>query len=580
MKKIFSSLGLLLFLTIFFLFPKSADARDVSQITDWYIKDFQSEIVVNKDSSLDITEKITADCGTLPDKHGIFRVLPTEYQYSTTEAVKTPIKLLSITDFSGNKLHYSTIYDRGNHTVTWKIGDANKTVTGINYYQIHYKVDNAIRFNNSSFDELYWNVIGAFWDIDIDNFSVDIKFPPGITKDNSKVWLYSGKFKETTNSLATYSWKDQNTLNIAVNKTLSPGQAVTTSVTFPKNILTPYAFSFWQLYFQYFGFLIPLIALLLCFPIWAKYGRDPKINSAVAPEFEIPEKLSPLDMGILYSDGMMQNHYLSASIINLAVKKYLKIEQIAKQGVFGKEDFLLTKLKDADSKLSEGEKQLIRSIFGGDKTTKLSDLKNSFYTSIPGIKEASMNSLVKDGYFDEAGKKYQTNFYILAVIIAIGAALSFYNYYLILGGALSLTVIILIIFAVLMKKRTEKGAMLYQRTLGLKLYIETAEKYRAKFEEKENIFEMFLPYAIMFGLTKLWIKKMQSIYGEKYFSTYHPYWFYGATMTNFNVDSFTKNLESLSSNMASSLASSPSSSGSGGGGFSGGGGGGGGGGGW
>ena len=46
--------------------------------TDWVIKDFQSTITVNKDSSLLIEEKITADADSLPDKHGIFRVLPTQ----------------------------------------------------------------------------------------------------------------------------------------------------------------------------------------------------------------------------------------------------------------------------------------------------------------------------------------------------------------------------------------------------------------------------------------------------------------------------------------------------------------------
>lgn len=567
----------LLLATCYFL-PTRVSARET--VSDWYIKDFQSEIVVGKDSSLDITEKITADCGTLLGKHGIFRVLPTQYQYSTSEAVKTPITLLGITDFSGNDLPYSTINDRSNHTVTWKIGDAGKTVTGINYYQIHYKIDNAIRFRDANFDELYWNVMGAFWEIDIDQFSANIKFPNEINKDNSKVWLYSGQFKNKENSLAKYAWSDQNTLNVSVDQTLTPGNAVTASVTFPKNILTPYKFSFWHLYGQYFGFLIPVLVFLLCFPLWKKFGDDPTINSAVAPEFEIPDKLSPLEMGTLYSNGMMQNQYLSASIINLAVKKYLKIEQIAKKGLLGKEDFKFIKLKEADDKLSESERQLFKDIFGGNESTHLSTLKDKFYKNIPVIKKKSFDFLVKEGYFDQAGKKYQTIFIILAVLILIGAIIFFTTFLPILGGAMALTVILLVIFAVLMTKRTQKGAMLFHRIKGLKLYVETAEKYRAQFQEKENIFEMFLPYAIMFGLTKLWIKKMESIYGKEYWSSYHPYWFYGATMTSFNVDSFTKNIESLSSNMATTMASSPSSSGSGGGGFSGGGGGGGGGGGW
>jgi len=581
MKKIYKIiifLALPLLFSLFYLQSEIASAKE--PISDWTIRDFHSEIVVNKDSSLDITEKITADCGDLSGKHGIFRILPTQYQYSKNESVKTPITLLGITDFSGRVIPYTTLNNRKAHTVTWKIGDANKTVTGVNYYKIHYKVDNAIRFKDGNFDEFYWNLIGAFWDIDIEKFSVKITFPSKITKDNSKVWLYSGNFKETKNELAESQWQDQSILNISTNQSLSPGQAVTTSITFPKNILTPYKFSFWQLYGQYFGLLIPIVAFIFCFSAWKKYGDDPTINSAIAPEFEIPDKLSPIDMGTLYSNGNMLNNYLSASIINLAVKKYLKIEQIAKKGILGKEDFLLTELRKPDNTLSASERQLQNDIFGSVQSTRVSTLQNIFYKNIPGIKEKSLQFLVKDGYFDQAGKKYQNSFVIFAVLALIGAIIFFSNYFPIVGSAMLLAVIILIIFAILMTKRTAKGAMLYHRILGLKLYMETAEKYRQQFNEKENIFEKFLPYAIMFGSTKLWIKKMQSIYGKEYFDAYHPYWFYGAGISNFDVDSFTNHLESLSSGMASTLASSPSSSGSGGGGFSGGGGGGGGGGGW
>lgn len=122
---------------------------------------------------------------------------------------------------------------------------------------------------------------------------------------------------------------------------------------------------------------------------------------------------------------------------------------------------------------------------------------------------------------------------------------------------------------------------------GFKLYMDTAEKYRQKFNEKENIvpagrqvFEKFLPYAIMFGITKEWTKKMRRIYGEEYFNHYHPIWFVGPNFASFNADSLASEISSMSSHMSSTISSSPSSSGSGGGGFSGGGGGGGGGGGW
>ena len=60
----------LLFLGIFLLIPLPAVARE--NVNYWYVKDFQQEIVVNKDSSLSITEKITADCGNVLKKEPNF----------------------------------------------------------------------------------------------------------------------------------------------------------------------------------------------------------------------------------------------------------------------------------------------------------------------------------------------------------------------------------------------------------------------------------------------------------------------------------------------------------------------------
>ena len=70
-------------------------------ITDWYIKNFDTEIILNKDSSAEIVEKITADCGNLPGKHGIFRIIPKKIKIKDGKEIKTPVKLIGITDFSG-----------------------------------------------------------------------------------------------------------------------------------------------------------------------------------------------------------------------------------------------------------------------------------------------------------------------------------------------------------------------------------------------------------------------------------------------------------------------------------------------
>lgn len=568
---LFALFGIMLFL------PTIVKARDASQITDWYIKDFQSEIVVNKDSSLLITERITADCDNLPDKHGIFRILPLYYQETTNKKVSTPIELKSITDFAGQSIPYSTTKNRSD--ITWKIGDANKTVTGENDYIITYLVKNTIRFDSPSFDEFYWNLNGNFWQIETDKFTGNIKFPSEITEDNTAISAYSGKIGTNSNSLASYKWTDSHTLQFISSKTLKPGEGITASVTFPKSIISPYNPTLTEKYGQYLFFLIPLIIFFLCLNIWRRFGKDFKLNRAIMAEYDIPDKLSPIEFTVLFDNGQLKTQAISAAIIGLAVKGYIKIEQIEKKGLFGKKDFKLIKL-DGKNPLSIIDKNLLSYLFGGATEINLNDLENKFYSNITRLKDESIEFLSKGNYVDKAGYGWQIGFFVMAFVSLFGTIFAFTANSFVLATALILSIIIFVIFAILMPKRTKKGAETFWRMQGFKLFISMTEKYRANFDEKENIFEKFLPYAMIFGLTKIWINNMKKIYGESYFNTYHPIWFYGLMFTNFDAKTFDSMITDLSNNMNSVIASNPSSSGAGGGGFAGGGGGGGGGGGW
>jgi uncharacterized membrane protein len=206
-------------------------------------------------------------------------------------------------------------------------------------------------------------------------------------------------------------------------------------------------------------------------------------------------------------------------------------------------------------------------LLGGKEELMLSSLKKNFYRDIPDIKKAVKNDLIEKDLIGKKGHSLQTTFIIIGTIIAFSPLLLW------LGPC----AIIIAIFSFIMPKRTVKGAELNWRIKGFKLYMETAEKYRQQFNEKENIFEKLLPYAMIFGMTKQWTKKMAQIYGQEYMNNYHPIWFVGSSFASFNMDGFVSNIESISRNISSSTGSS---SGFGGGGFSGGGGGGGGGGGW
>ena len=128
-----------------------------------------------------------------------------------------------------------------------------------------------------------------------------------------------------------------------------------------------------------------------------------------------------------------------------------------------------------------------------------------------------------------------------------------------------------------MGKKTRKGMESYWHALGFKEYIKTAERYRVKFQEQQNLFEKFLPYAMVFGLADKWAKAFEGIIKES------PDWYDSANNNVFTpiiLANSLGNLSSQTSAVSSPPSSSSSSSGFGGGGFSGGGGGGGGGGSW
>lgn len=54
-------------------------------------------------------------------------------------------------------------------------------------------------------------------------------------------------------------------------------------------------------------------------------------------------------------------------------------------------------------------------------------------------------------------------------------------------------------------RHNTKGALLTEKWLGFKLYLETAERYRMQNLTPE-IFEKYLPYAMIFGVEKKWAK--------------------------------------------------------------------------
>ncbi|MBN2585517.1 DUF2207 domain-containing protein [Patescibacteria group bacterium] len=552
-------------------------------VNDCVIENFDSQIELKADSSAEITETLGVNCGVLQNKHGIFRILPNKAPDRAAGARPyTPIKLRSITDLNGTPYHYERSVNYPDNIITWKIGDPDRTISGINGYVIKYRISNVVIPSDNG-NALYLNLNGSFWELPTNNFSATVKLPDGITQEDTNLKLYSGGFGELTNSLAIASWA-QDGKSFTVTATEIPTRTgITIWAEFPTGLVSLYQPSWWFLYGRYLYWLAMLALIWFGWRTWKQYGQDPRFRGSIVVEYDPPKDLSPMEAGLLNAYGNLNPLFISATIIDLAVRGYLKIEEVKKEGWLGGKDWKLILLKADVSELKAFESKLLTDLFGDNLTIgtekSLADQKNSFYLKLPGIRKLAYENI--KSFFDSRGLVWQILFLVLGVLMFVSSvplAIIFSSFSF--GTTLGVSGIVWLIFGFLMSKRTQLGSETLYQLRGFQLYMRRAETYRMRFYEKENIFERYLPYAIVFGLTGIWAKAFAKMYQEKHSTIYVPAWYVVTAGSHFSIDNFASHLNSLSANMASTLASSPHSSGSGGGGFSGGGAGGGGGGSW
>src|SRR3990167_10918520 len=108
MKKVL----LLLLGFVFLLFPSNALAQR------YVIKSFDSDIVLQKDTSLLVTE--TIDVNFSASKHGIFRNVPVTYS-AKGKTIRAKLEVLAVTDKKSAPYKYQL--SRSGGDVVIKIGD-------------------------------------------------------------------------------------------------------------------------------------------------------------------------------------------------------------------------------------------------------------------------------------------------------------------------------------------------------------------------------------------------------------------------------------------------------------------------
>lgn len=547
MKKLF----LLLFFSFLFLFtPKSSFAE--------IIHSFDVDITSHKDGTMDFIETINYDFEE-SIRHGIFRYIP---RYSSVGNLYRIINLKNVkVERDGRNENFT--FSKTNEQFNLKIGNANKTITGNHVYKIYYTVENGIGSNFETHDEIYWNITGNGWDVTI--FSATATLTNDFDAKPKELSCFTGP-RGSTEKLC-------NVLDSSVSTSdlLDPSHGLTIVAvyqanTFPKSILSsspPKTFKeklfeiILSNYHYIFIFLNFILGGYLIY--WYQKHKNKKRFGKPTVNFDIPKDnngniLRPAVSGTI-DTAMLQRDDVVSTIFDLAIRKYIKIEEekTVRSMLPDSKKQTIIKLKKDPKDLEGFEKNLYNFLFETGDKVELSSLRLTFYKAYEKMEEDVFKSLVEKKYYIK-NPKIQKGVLLTLSIFA------FFTFNFILG-------IILLFLSMRLNGRTALGDEVDYKIDGLKLFLKSMDRnYKWQVKNFYTV-EQMIPYAMALGYIDKFMEALKVIKPD-----YNPSWYSGYR------GSFYGAYAGFYSSITTTVAPTSSSGSSGG--FSGGGGGGGGGGSW
>ncbi|MGA4507538.1 DUF2207 domain-containing protein [Propionibacteriaceae bacterium G1746] len=264
-----------------------------------------------------------------------------------------------------------------------------------------------------------------------------------------------------------------------------------------------------------------------------KPGRE--YSGEVAVQFQPPKGLTPGLVGTVV-DGKADMHDVTATIVDLAVRDYLKISAVdapdgpdqlpARRGRAARQpkpkDWVITQLRPPKPRPGEKpllpfEARLLQELFATGRTVHMSELGSRFANTMRATQAELYESVVARGWYDKHPQRgagagcFGALSVVAGTVFGIGFVLAGASVGGVIAGAMVFGGGILGYRALQGRvPRTAEGTAVHIQTLGFKKYLATAEADQIKFEEAADIFSRYLPYAIVFGVADHWAK----VFGE------------------------------------------------------------------
>ena len=548
------------------------------------IRSFTSDVILNTDGSVDVTETIEVNAEGSEIRRGIYRDIPVVMLGSGGGKVRPGLEVMGVTRDGDQEMY--RVERMGNFLRIW-IGNPDYFLDyGVHSYVIRYTMTRMARpFEDH--DELYWNATGNYWVFPILVARATVRLPDGAVISN--LAGYTGEVGSTEQAVSIKRTSDTAAV-FRASRALGAGEGMTIAVAFNKGVIAfPTGFAaFQQRLADLREVILPLLAALIAIAYnalaWFRVGRDPA-KGTIIPLFHPPKGFSPPLVHYVHKWGFDNSGWpaLTSAIFDLGVKGLVTIDNTV-----GKLKITVTGKQPAEA-LPSGEKLLFDYLAGNsplviNKTSGPEIAKKlGEFTRAITIENRSRWFRNNTGYivlglllgvallagmvmFEVLEPEWLIGSVVLGIVGGIGigvignlrhgvqifrfvgfiwVAIVVFNF----GGMLldslsSLTVntgaisaisivVVTIVFAVLMRAPTIQGRKVMDEIDGFKLYIETAEKERMNIQGEPPMtvsrFERILPYAIALGVEKPWSSHFEAELARNAVADatggYSPHWY-------------------------------------------------------
>ena len=608
------------------------------------ITSFVSDVAVQEDSALKVTETIDIVSEGSNIRHGIYRDFPTRYRGRGGAQVRVGFA------FEGAERDgrpEPAVVEPLSNGVRIRIGSAETEIEpGQHRYVIRYTTTRQIgRF--ADFDELYWNATGNGWMFPIDVAEARIRLPSPVTFLQSAA--YTGPQGSTASNAQVVS---QRPGEIVFRTTwpLSPYEGLTVAAAWPKGVIgepdETTKLGWWLAdYGPPAAGALGLLALLAFYVVaWHRAGRNPRPGTVV-PLFTPPDELSPAAVRYI-AEMDADNRSFAAALVDMGVRGHIRI--VEEEGGWLSKDTRTIERIASSTPLPDEEQAALAELVSTGGTIEMKQENHSKFSSAMNALEENLKKRFEGTMFKRnhgwagaglaafvavlwlaaaavalatgigsllevgtavgaivttvlllsvagrSGTKGKCLLFVLAGLFGMGSlvlgaplffkALETGWWFPLVLPMLALPIVISAFWW--MSAPTAEGRKVLDRIAGFKQYLSITERERLDRltppEDTPELFERYLPYAIALGVENRWADRFAPVLAAAAAQGQQGFaWYSGSRSPWSDTDGFTRSVGSSLASTVSSASSAPgSSSGSSGGGSSGGGGGGGGGGGW